>query len=130
MWQVTPTSSPQSEATADLVHRLRDDVLVDGEAALGSEIAVTGAGPGSVDAATFFGDRMPYFFVAVLILSFLLLLIVFRSVRVPLKAVLINLLSIGSASGLRVTLLQAAWFHYVTELAAVTIAADSPSRRF
>src|SRR3546814_6971313 len=66
MWQVTPTSSPQSEATADLVHRLRDDVLVDGEAALGSEIAVTGAGPGSVDAATFFGDRMPYFFVAVL----------------------------------------------------------------
>src|SRR3546814_12595207 len=110
MWQGTPTSSPQSEATADLVHRLRDDVLVDGEAALGSEIAVTGAGPGSVDAATFFGDRMPYFFVAVLILPFLLLMIVFRSVLVPLKAVLLHLLSIGAAYGSMVPGLQWGWF--------------------
>ena len=44
--QVTPKTSPQDEATTELVHRLRDEVLVDGEAALGSEVAVTGQVPG------------------------------------------------------------------------------------
>src|SRR3546814_6991759 len=65
----------------------------------------------------FFGDRMPYFFVAVLILSFLLLMIVFRSVLVPLKAVLMNLLSIGAAYGIMVTVLQWGWFSDITGLA-------------
>src|SRR3712207_3629571 len=52
---------------------------------------------------------MPYFFAAVLTLSFLLLMVVFRSILVPLKAVLMNLLSIGAAYGIVVAGFQWGW---------------------
>src|SRR3546814_3314926 len=91
---------------------------------------VTCAGPGSVDAATFFGDRMPYFVVSVLILSCLLLMIVFRSVLVPLKAVFMNLLSIGAAYGIMVTVLQWGWFSDITGLAPGPIEAFAPMMLF
>ena len=56
------------------------------------------------------GERLPIFIGAVLLLSFLLLLMVFRSVLVPLKAVLMNLLSIGAAYGVMVAVFQWGWF--------------------
>ena len=55
------------------------------------------------------GDRLPIFIGAVLVLSFLLLMLVFRSVLVPLKAVLMNLLSIGAAYGVIVAAFQWGW---------------------
>src|SRR3546814_17622582 len=78
----------------------------------------------------FFGDRMPYFFVAVLILSFLLLMIVFRSVLVPLKAVLMNLLSIGAAYGIMVTVLQWGWLSAIQGLAPGPLEAFAPMLLF
>ena len=56
LWKVTPTTSPQDEGTYDLVHRLRDEVLVDGEAALGANIDVTGQLPATVDFSGYLSD--------------------------------------------------------------------------
>jgi RND superfamily putative drug exporter len=62
----------------------------------------------------YLGDRMPIFFGAVLALSFLLLMVVFRSLLVPLKAVIMNLLSIGAAYGVIVALFQWGWLSDIT----------------
>ena len=109
MWKVVPTTGPQTEATEKLVHHLRDDVLPPLEERLGSDVLVTGITAGSIDSAAYMGERMPFFFGAVLALSFLLLLVVFRSVLVPLKAVIMNMLSIGAAYGVVVALFQWGW---------------------
>ncbi|MDP1806136.1 MAG: MMPL family transporter, partial [Acidimicrobiales bacterium] len=130
LWKIVPVSSPQDEATYELVDRLRDEVLVDGEAALGSEIAVTGQGPTTVDFSRFLSGRMPYFFAAVLVLSFLLLMAVFRSVLVPLKAVVMNLLSIGAAYGITVAIVQWGWFSDITGLSPGPIETFAPMMFF
>jgi RND superfamily putative drug exporter len=109
LWNVAPTTGPQEEATEDLVKHLRDDVLPDIEDGLGSQVLVTGITASSIDSSEHMAERMPYFFLAVLALSFLLLLVVFRSVLVPLKAVIMNLLSIGAAYGVVVALFQWGW---------------------
>ena len=69
----------------------------------------------NVDFSNYLAERMPYFFGAVLLLSFLLLMVVFRSLLVPLKAVIMNLLSIGAAFGVVVMLFQYGWFSDLTE---------------
>jgi len=130
LWKVTPMSSPQDEATTQLVHRLRDHVLNDGEAALGTEIAVTGQVPGTVDFSGLLSARMPYFFVAVLLVSFLLMMAVFRSVLVPLKAVIMNLLSIGAAYGITVVIVQWGWLSDLTGLAPGPIETFAPMMFF
>ena len=130
LWQITPKSSPQDEATTKLVHRLRNDVLDPFEAQLGHEIAVTGQVPGTVDFSGFLSARMPYFFVAVLLLSFLLMMAVFRSVLVPLKAVLMNLLSIGASYGITVAIVQWGWFSDITHLTPGPIETFAPMMFF
>jgi putative drug exporter of the RND superfamily len=109
VWNVVPTSGPQDEATTDLVSRLRQDVLPPAEAVAGVDVAVTGPVAVNVDFSDFLASRLPYFFGAVLLLSFLLLMVVFRSLLVPLKAVIMNLLSIGAAYGIVVALFQWGW---------------------
>ncbi|MGK2948091.1 MAG: MMPL family transporter [Acidimicrobiales bacterium] len=130
LWQVTPTSSPQDAETTALVNRLRDDVLDEGEAALGAEVAVTGQVPSTVDFSELLSSRMPFFFAAVLVLSFLLLMLVFRSLLVPLKAVIMNLLSIGAAYGIMVALVQWGWFSDLTGLAPGPIETFAPMMLF
>jgi RND superfamily putative drug exporter len=114
MWNMVPTSAPQDEATTELVDRLRDDVLPPAEDAAGVEVMVTGVTAVNVDFSDFLTSRLPYFFVAVLALSFLLLMVVFRSLLVPLKAVIMNLLSIGAAYGIVVALFQWGWLSDLT----------------
>jgi RND superfamily putative drug exporter len=113
-WLVTPTSGPQDEATTQLVNRLRNDVLPPLEASAGTEILITGLVASNVDMSSYMGERIPIFFGAVLTLSFLLLMVVFRSLLVPLKAVMMNLLSIGAAYGVIVALFQWGWLSDVT----------------
>ena len=100
-----PASSPQDEATTDLVHRLRDDVIP----ASGVDAKLGGFTAGGVDFANYIGDRLPLLIGAVLVLSFLLLMAVFRSLLVPLKAVVLNLLSVGAAYGSLVAIFQWGW---------------------
>ncbi|MEU2347505.1 MMPL family transporter [Modestobacter sp. NPDC049651] len=105
--QVIPSSAPRDEATTDLVHRLREDVVpaVAGDA----EVAVGGAQPAAVDFADYTAERLPLFLGVVLGVSFLLLVLVFRGLLVALKAVVVNLLSIGAAFGVLVAVFQWGW---------------------
>jgi len=105
-WVVFPTTSPQEQATRDLVSRLRGPEL----AVFGADTELGGFTAGSIDFSTYIVDRMPILIGAVLILSFLLLMMVFRSVLVPLKAVIMNLLSIGASYGVIVAVFQRGWF--------------------
>ncbi|EFL20106.1 predicted protein [Streptomyces sp. C] len=106
---VFPTTSPQDRATADTIARLRTDVL---PAAIGHGPArahVGGAAASLSDVGRRTSQRLPVFVAAVLAMSFLLLMLVFRSILVPLKAVLLNLLSIGAAYGIMVAVFQWGW---------------------
>jgi RND superfamily putative drug exporter len=114
LWNVAPTSGPQDSATTDLVHRLRDDILPPVEGSTGVDVAVTGSVAVNIDFSAYLTSRLPYFFGAVLTLSFLLLMVVFRSLLVPLKAVIMNLLSIGAAYGIVVALFQWGWLSDLT----------------
>ncbi len=100
-----PTTSPQDEATSNLIQNLRSDVIPP----TGIEAKVGGFTAGGVDFATVIGQRMPLLFTGVLLLSFLLLMTVFRSVLVAIKAVIMNLLSIGAAYGVIVAIFQWGW---------------------
>jgi RND superfamily putative drug exporter len=103
---VIPSTGPQDRATEQLVHRMRDDVAPRYD----MEVEVAGQTAGGIDFADQISSRLPIFIGVVLGASFLLLLVVFRSVLVPLKAVLMNLLSIGAAYGVMVAVFQWGWF--------------------
>ena len=107
--RIIPDTGPQEEATTTLVHALRDDVVPAATGDTDIEILISGSVASSVDFSDYLGQRMPYFFAAVLGLSFLLLMMVFRSLLVPLKAVIMNLLSIGGAYGIVVLIFQSGW---------------------
>lgn len=105
---VIPETAPQEPETTDLVHRLRDAVDgpfegLNGEALVGGNTAV------SIDVDDKIEDALPFFFVAIISLSFILLMAVFRSIVVPIKAAIMNLLSIGSAFGVLVAIFQWGW---------------------
>ncbi len=94
-----PDSAPQGAATAELVHRLRDDVLPPLASSTGATYLVGGSTAAAEDFSAAVSDRLPLFVAVVVGLSALLLMAVFRSVWVPLKAALLNLLSIGASLG-------------------------------
>ena len=105
---VTPTTSPQSAATSVLVQRLRTDLAPTLQGS-GATVLVGGATAMFIDIGDRIASRLPLFFGAVIGLSFLLLMAVFRSVLVPLKAALMNLLAIGAAYGVLVAVFQWGW---------------------
>jgi putative drug exporter of the RND superfamily len=108
--RVIPTSAPQDEATTSLVHRLRDDVIPRALSdAPGAEVQVGGQTALFIDMSDKVSSRLPWFIGAVIALSVLLLMMVFRSVAVPLKAAAMNLLSIGAAYGVIVAVFQWGW---------------------
>ena len=106
--QIIPTTSPQDEATQDLVERLRSEIIPAADTE-GLSVNVTGGVPANIDFTDYLARRIVIFFGAVLGLSFLLLMMVFRSVLVPLKAVIMNVLSIAAAYGIVVAIFQWGW---------------------
>ncbi|QXC60820.1 MMPL family transporter [Aquihabitans sp. G128] len=107
---VFPKSSPQDAETQQLVHRLRDDVLPQARQDTGvKRTLVTGQTAFFIDISDKITSRLPLFIGAVLVMSFVLLMMVFRSVLVPLKAALMNLLGIGAAYGVLVAVFQKGW---------------------
>ncbi len=106
--QVVPRSSPQDEATTDLVHRLRNDIIPSGVGD-SSAVHVGGVTATFIDLGTTLTGRLPLFIGGVVVLSLLLLMVVFRSIVVPLKAALMNVLSIGAAFGVLVAVFQWGW---------------------
>jgi RND superfamily putative drug exporter len=106
---VFPTTAPQDEATLELMNRLRDDVVPAVTTDTGMRVSVGGVTAVFEDLGVTLTERLPIFIAAVLGLSFVLLAVVFRSVVIPLKAVVMNLLSIGAAYGVIVAVFQWGW---------------------
>ena len=104
-----PTTGPQDDATVDTIKRLRADVF---PAVIGGSPAkahVGGQTASLADVGDRVRERLPVFIGAVILLSVVLLTVVFRSVVVPLKAALMNLLSIGASFGVMVMVFQWGW---------------------
>ncbi len=100
VFTVVSTSPPSSRATEDLVDHLRDDVIPKDTKGNGMSADVGGTTAGYIDLANQIAKKLPLVIGVVLALSFVLLLLAFRSIPVSLKAVLMNLLSIGAAFGI------------------------------
>ncbi len=103
------TTSPQDSRTTDLVKRLRSSVLPPLYAGTDNHIYVYGITAIFVDFAKVLSAKMPVFFLAVIGLSFLLLLVAFRSVVIPLTAAVMNLLAAGASFGVIVAVFQWGW---------------------
>jgi RND superfamily putative drug exporter len=106
---VYPTTSPQDVETVRLVERLRDTVIPEAMQGTGTDVLVGGGTAAVIDFAEVNGDRLPLLISVVIALSFILLVFVFRSILVPLKAAVMNLLSIGAAYGVVVAIFQWGW---------------------
>jgi RND superfamily putative drug exporter len=113
-----PTTSPQSAQTEAMVHNLRDHVIPASTSGTGVNAFVGGETAGSVDASSYLSSRLPWVIGTVLLLSFLLLMAVFRSLAIPIKAVVVNLLSVGAAYGVIVAVFQWGWLGGVIRIGA------------
>lgn len=107
--QIIPATSPQDEATGTLVRNLRDQVVPEALAGTGLEPRIGGLSAAVEDFSDYTMRMLPVVMTLVLLLSFILLMAVFRSILVPLKAVIMNLLSVGAAYGLMVAVFQWGW---------------------
>jgi RND superfamily putative drug exporter len=105
----TPTTAPSAAQTVALVHRLRDQVIPAATAGHDISALVGGETAASVDSATHLSSRLPLVIGLVILLSFILLAAVFRSIVIPIKAAIVNLLSIGAAYGVIVAVFQWGW---------------------
>ncbi|MFF4900373.1 MMPL family transporter [Streptomyces sp. NPDC001068] len=103
--QVVPTTSPQSKETDDLIDTLRDRVIPQA----GVDAHVGGVTAVSKDFASVTGDRLPLFVATIIGLGFLLLLVAFRSLVVPLTAALMNLIAAAASFGVLVAVFQWGW---------------------
>jgi RND superfamily putative drug exporter len=108
--QATPNAPSESDAAVALVARLRDTVVPASALAQQAEVNVGGETARGDDVRHQVGGSMWKIILFVLSLSFLVLMVMLRSVILPLKAVLMNLLSIGAAFGVLVAIFQWGWF--------------------
>ena len=106
LMNVYPTTSPQDQATTDLVNHLRSDTIPAAVGHSGLNLLVGGTTAIYIDFANVLSSKLPLFIGLVVLLSFLLLMVVFRSLLIPLTAACMNLLSIGAAFGILVAVFQ------------------------
>jgi RND superfamily putative drug exporter len=106
---VYPASAPQSLATTNLVEDLRRHTLPPLARSTGTRILVGGQQATTIDFTNVLSGKLPLFIGIVVALSALLLLVVFRSLVIPLQAAFMNLLSIGAALGVVVAIFQWGW---------------------
>jgi RND superfamily putative drug exporter len=106
---VYPASAPQSLATTKLVQNLRKHTLPPLARSTGTRILVGGQQATTIDFTNVLSGKLPLFIGIVVALSALLLLVVFRSLVIPLQAAFMNLLSIGAALGVVVAIFQWGW---------------------
>jgi RND superfamily putative drug exporter len=94
-----PQAGPQDPQTVDTLERLRGEVMPAVEDSTGATVEVGGFAASNNDFSRVVADKLPLFVGMVVLLSALLLLVVFRSIAIPIKAAIMNLLSIGAALG-------------------------------
>jgi len=108
VYTVIPTTGPNDEATVDLVHRLRDDASA-WNAATGASVYVTGATAIAIDISDQLSDALLPYLLLVVGLALVLLVLVFRSILVPIKATAGFLLSLFATFGAVVAVFQWGW---------------------
>ena len=106
---VIPTTAPDAQATSDLVAHLRSSVVPPALKGTQAKAYVGGVTAAFIDLGNRIADRLPLFVGAVVLLSFLLLMMVFRSIVIPATAAAMNLLSVGAAYGVTVAVFQWGW---------------------
>lgn len=106
---VLPKSAPEAAETYAMVKDLRSNVIPAAVQGSGLKVYVGGEEAGGIDFSTAMSSKLPLVIGLVVALSFLLLMVVFRSVAVPVKAAIMNMLSIGSAYGVIVAVFQWGW---------------------
>jgi putative drug exporter of the RND superfamily len=106
---VTPKSAPSDGATSDLVETLRDTTIPQATKGKNMTVDVGGTTAGYVDLASEIASRLIITILVVVGLSFLLLMLAFRSIVIPLTAGLMNLVSIGAAFGVVTAVFEKGW---------------------
>ena len=127
--EVVPKSSPTAQDTEDLVNRLPGQI----QPLVGNKVTVdvTGVTPAMIALSNRITDRLPYFIGAVILLSFLLIVVEFRSILVPLSGAVMNVLSVGAAYGVIVAVFEWGWAsRYIGVPEAVQIEAYVPMMMF
>ena len=127
--------------TAGAIEKLRSDITTGTYAGTdvvptyfgnltGTSVYVSGMAAYTMDYASWYGDQMPLVIIFVLGMSFLLLLVAFHSIVIPLKAILLNLMSAGAAFGVLVLLFQEGWFKDITGIRPNVVEAWAPAMIF
>ena len=98
-----------AEAAEKALNNLREDIIPASFGDVNAEVYVTGWTAASVDVTNQMNGSIPYVFAFVLGLALLLLLVMFRSIVIPFKAIALNLLSVGAAYGVMVLVFQQGW---------------------
>lgn len=107
--RVYPRSAPEALATTELVNHLRSEVIPPLERSTGTTVLIGGFTAGSIDFSRVLSEKLPLFIAVVVALSALLLLVIFRSLVIPIQAAAMNLLSIGGALGVLTAIFQWGW---------------------
>ncbi len=109
VFQVIPTTGAQEQATADLVGRLRDDTLPKATDGTDLTALVTGRNAVFVDLDDRIADRLPLFIGLVVVIAMVILGAVFRSLAIPIKAAVFNVITILATYGVLVAFLTFGW---------------------
>jgi putative drug exporter of the RND superfamily len=109
VFTVISKSEPWSDDTVDLVENLRETVIPGAVQGTEASSFVGGQTAGYIDLATQIGDKLPLMIAIVVALSFLVLLVAFRSLLVPVKAAAMNLISVAAAYGIVTAVFQFGW---------------------
>jgi len=130
VFNVYPRSAPQALATTELVSTLRQRVLPPVAAATATSLLVGGSQAATIDFTHVLSSKLPLFVGIVVLLSALLLLVVFRSLVIPLQAAFMNLLSIGASLGVVVAIFQWGWLGSLFNVKGAPIQAFIPLMLF
>lgn len=110
VFSVIPDAGPTAQTTVDLVHELRSPDL---SSAAGATLGVTGAAAINIDMSGILGDALVPYIIVIVVISLIILLLVFRSIFVPLTATLGFVLTIGGSLGMTTAVFQWGWLHQV-----------------
>ncbi len=130
VFNVYPHSAPQALATTELVSTLRQHTLPPLASSTATTLLVGGANATTIDFTHVLSSKLPLFIGVVVLLSALLLLVVFRSLVIPLQAAVMNLLSIGGSLGVVVAIFQWGWLGSIFNVKGAPIQAFIPVMLF
>ena len=107
--QVVPSTSPESIQTSDLIKKLNNSIIP--QSVQGSNLEVYVGGETAIfnDFASVIGSKLPVFLAVIILLSFLILMVAFRSLLIPLTAAFMNVIAVAAAFGVVVAIFQWGW---------------------